>query len=163
MQNFLDYAKNGVPMNTIVFRQPTHIYISNASEFGLAGYNITSGKAWRFKHPADCQLKSSLNSLEFLACTITMWINALSNEIDDEACILSQTDSTTAAGWLCKSNFAEVEDKIMQMTTTCRLASLIINTKSCLYRQWFLGSDNTVADSLSRNFHIDSNTLSHLI
>jgi len=163
MQNFLDYAKNGVSMNMIVFRKPTHIFRSDASEFGLGEYNLTSGKAWRFELPVDCQLKYSLNALEFLACTITIWIDAISDEIEDEACILGQTDSTTAAGWLRKSNFAEVEDKIMQMTTACHLASLLINTKSCLYSQWFLDSDNLVVDSLSRDFHIDSNTLSHLI
>jgi len=163
MQNFLDYAKNGVSMNTIVFRKPTHIFRSDASEFGLGGYKLTSGKAWRFELLVDCRLKSSLNSLEILACTITIWIDAISDKNEDEACILSQTDSTTAAGWLHKSNFAEVEDKIMQMTTARHLVSLLINTKSCLYSQWFLGSDNIVTDSLSRDFHIDSNTLSHLI
>jgi hypothetical protein len=35
-------------MNNIVFRKPTHIYCSDASEFGIGGYNLISGKAWRF-------------------------------------------------------------------------------------------------------------------
>jgi hypothetical protein len=85
-------------MNTIVFRHPTHIYRSDASEFGLGGYSLISGKAWRFKLPIDCRLRTSLNSLEFLSCMITIWIDILSDDIDEESCILSQTDSTTAAG-----------------------------------------------------------------
>jgi hypothetical protein len=46
MKSYLDYAKEGVSMNTIVFRKPTHVNRSNSSAFSLEGYNITSGKAW---------------------------------------------------------------------------------------------------------------------
>jgi hypothetical protein len=116
-----------------------HIHGSDASKFGLGGYNIISGKTWHFKLPVDCHLKTSLNSLEFLACTITIWIDALTNEIDDEACILSQTGSTTAAGWLRKSNFAEVEDEITKMTTARHLVSLIINYKKLPLQPMVLG------------------------
>jgi len=117
MKSYLDYAKEGVSMNTIVFRKPTHVYRSDSSKFGLEGYNITSGKAWRFELPIDCRLRTSLKSLEFLACRITIWLDFLDNEIQEESCILSQTDSTSAAGWLRKSNFAKTEEEITQMTT----------------------------------------------
>jgi hypothetical protein len=105
MLSFLDMAKDGISINNVVFRKPTKIYRSDASEFGIGGYNITSGSAWRFEIPIDCRLKTSLNSLEFIACLITIWVDILNHEIDSEDCILSQTDSTTANGWLRKSNF----------------------------------------------------------
>jgi hypothetical protein len=87
----------------------------------------------------------------------------LSKNIDFESCILSQTDSTTAAGWLHKSNFADSEDEIVQMTTARHLATLIIESKCCLYSQWFPGDENTISDALSRDFHLSNHELSNLI
>ena len=159
----LDTVKDGLPMNNLTFRKPTHFYRSDASEFGLGGYNLISGQAWRFELPVDCRLRTSLNSLEFLACMITIWIDMLSNEITAESCLLSQTDSTTASGWLRKSNFADKEDENVQLTTARQLANITIKTKSCLYSQWFQGDDNIVSDSLSRDFHIPSSHLASLL
>lgn len=149
-------------MNNIVFRQPTHVYRPDTSEFKLGGYNIVSGKAWRFEIPIDCQLRTSLNSLEFLACMITIWVHCISNDIDPESCILSQTDSSKASGWLRKSKFADQEDEFVQMMTARQLANLTIQTKSCLYSQWFPGEENIVSDSLSCDFHISSSNLSNI-
>jgi hypothetical protein len=56
MNSFLDAAKDGLPMNNLTYRKPTHLYRSDASEFGLGGYNITSGDAWRYEIPLDCHL-----------------------------------------------------------------------------------------------------------
>jgi hypothetical protein len=56
MISFLDAAKDGLLMNNVTYRKPTHLYRSDASEFGLGGYNITSGDAWRYKIPVDCHL-----------------------------------------------------------------------------------------------------------
>ena len=96
-----------------------------------------SGKAWKCELPIDCHLRTSLNSLEFLAGMIRIWIDILSDDIDFESCILSQAYSTTASGWLRKSNFADVEDEIVQMTTAGHLAILVMKSKSCFYSQWF--------------------------
>jgi hypothetical protein len=143
---FLDSAKEGLSMNNLTLRKPSHLYRLDASEFGLGGYNITSGDAWRFELPVDCRLHTSLNSLEFLACMITIWINMLSNKISEESCLLSQTDSTSASGWLHKTNFADREDENVQLTTASQLANISIRTRSCLYSQCFKGDDNVVSD-----------------
>jgi hypothetical protein len=45
MTSFLDMAKWEFSINNIVYRKPTKIYRSDASEFGLGGYNIISGSA----------------------------------------------------------------------------------------------------------------------
>lgn len=45
----------------------------------------------------------------------------------------------------------------------CHLANIMIDNQACLYSQHILGASNIIADSLSRDFHIDYNTLVELI
>jgi hypothetical protein len=153
----------GISMNNLTYRKPTHIFRSDSSLFGLGGYNIASGRAWRIELPEDCRLRTSLNSLEFLAAMISIWVDYLENEIDAESCLLSQTDSSSAAGWIKKSNFADCENEIVQLNTARKLASIIIDTNSCLYSQWFEGDANQIADALSRDFHLTDSELTCLI
>jgi hypothetical protein len=68
-------------MNLLTYRKPSVIYRSDASEFSLGAYNVCSGAAWRFKLPTNCQLQTSLNALEFIACAITIWIDSLKGHI----------------------------------------------------------------------------------
>jgi hypothetical protein len=160
---FLQYAKRGVSLNNISFRKPTHIFRSDASEFGMGGYSVLSGRAWRWEIPLDLRLRTSINSLEFISCVITIWIEIINKDILPEDCLWSQTDSSSAAGWLRKSNFADDRDEEIQLTTARRLASLLIDEQCCIYSQWFLGDLNNISDSLSRDFHIsDSNLVSLL-
>jgi hypothetical protein len=114
MISFLDLAKEGISLNNVVFRKPTKIYRSDASEFRIVGYIIISGNAWRFKLPIDCRLRTALNALEFIACMINIWVDVLANNIENEDCLLSQTDSTTANDWLRKSNFPDSGEEIAQ-------------------------------------------------
>jgi hypothetical protein len=44
-----------------------------------------------------------------------------------------------------------------------KLADLILGSESCLYSQWFPGSQNAIADSLSRDFHINDTHLCDLL
>jgi hypothetical protein len=159
---FLGTAHRGLSLNNLSFRKPTIIYRSDASEFGIGGYNLTSGIAWHFELPVDCRLRTSLNSLEFLACMISIWIDAFYQVIDSESCLLSQTDSTSALGWLRKPNFADKCDEFVQLSTARKLADILISTESCLYSQWFPGEKNLAADALSRDFHIDDTNLAQL-
>ncbi len=76
---------------------------------------------------------------------------------------MSQTDNTSAIGWLRKSNFSDSEDEVAQLTTARQLAKLVIDSQSCLYSQWFAGVDNTVSDTLSRDFHLTDSSLIYLI
>ena len=64
-------------------------------------------------------------------------------------------DSVTAMGWLRRSNF-RIENKsdveiIVKQQVARKLGDLILDSNSCLYQQWFAGSSNIVADSLSRD------------
>ncbi len=85
MQKFLDKCEEGILINNIIYQKPTHIYRSDASEFGIGGYNLISGQAWHFKIPFDCRLRASLNSLKFIACLITIWIDIMKENIPPES------------------------------------------------------------------------------
>jgi len=159
----LEYASRGFSLNNVTYRQPTHIFRSDACEFGMGGYNPASGRAWRWEIPVDLRYCTSVNSLEFLACLITLWIDIDLQNIGGEDCILSQTDSTTAAGWLRKSNFSDNSDEFIQLASARHLASLLLKSKSCIYSQWFSGDVNCVADSLSRDFHLEASHLASLL
>jgi hypothetical protein len=73
------------------------------------------------------------------------------------------TDSTTAMGWLRKSNFANKLDEFIQLSTTRKLADIILSSEVNLYSQWFPGDENIIADSLSRDFHLSDSHLSNLL
>jgi hypothetical protein len=158
-RDFLRYAKRGVLLNNIAFRKPAHIYRSDASEFRMGGYSILSGRAWRWELPLTLRLRTSINSLEFIASVITIWVDCHLGVVKPEDCLLSQTDSSSAAGWLRKSNFAEDQDEEIQLSTARKLAALLIDSQCCIYSQWFSGETNNVSDSLSRDFHLSDSPL----
>jgi len=46
-----------------------------------------TGDAWHFELPEDCQLRTSLNALEFIACAIRKLANII---MSTESCLYSQ-------------------------------------------------------------------------
>ena len=105
-KKFLSLAKNGISMNLLTYRKPTHIFRVDACPFGLGGYSA-QGRAWRWYVPKHLQFCARINMLEHLASVIGPWIDLIENNMPAFACILAMTDSMTAAGWLRKSNFQE--------------------------------------------------------
>jgi len=82
--------------------------------------------------------------------------------IIQESCILSQSDSTLACGWIKKSNFSNRKDSYIQLTTARKIAFIILDSESC-YSQWLLGEMNKVSNACSRDFHLSNFKLTHLI
>jgi hypothetical protein len=76
--------------------------------------------------------------------------------------LLAQTDSTSAAGWLRKSNF-DADIQPLQLVIAREMATLVMAGGFGLYSQWFPGDQNDVADSLSRDTDLPLNTLTQLI
>jgi hypothetical protein len=101
-KKFLSWVKDRISLNLVTFCTPTIYYRSDACEYGLGGYNTYAGRACRFQIPPDCVWQAHINTLEFLASTISIWVDILNNNVSANDCFLSQTDSTTAAGWLKK-------------------------------------------------------------
>jgi len=157
-RELLTVAHRGISMNNIVFRVPTHIYRSDASSHGMGGYNLRNGKAWRYQFPPDILSIVTLNTLEFLGCLVTLWIDIIQGDTPPESCILSQTDSTSAEGWLYKSNFDQSTANT-QLLAARKLATVIIHADCCLYSQWFPGELNVVSDILSRRFDLTDSEL----
>jgi hypothetical protein len=104
-----------------------------------------------------------LNSLDFIATTISIWIDFINNDIPTESCLLSQSDSTSATGWLKKSNFSDKEDTIVQLTAARKIAPIIMESQTCLYSQGFPGEQNDVSDACSRDFHLTDVKITNLI
>jgi hypothetical protein len=109
------------------------------------------------------RLHVSLNSLEFLACLITIWVDIINGDISLESCLLSQTESTSAAGWLRKTNFVNESNMAAQLSNARQLAKVVIDNDCCLYSQWFQGDFNTVSDCLSQDFHLNDHSLTLLL
>ena len=166
MQTFLDRARQGIDMNLITYRKPTHVYRSDSCPAGVGGY-IHQGFAWRYYLPDNLLFRASNNLLKHMAAVITPWVDIIAGRLSKGDCALSMTDSTTSAGWMRKSNFRE-EDDPLQAAARIEVARLharrYMNQEIRDYSQWFPGKDNEVADSLSRDMHLsDENLTSHIL
>ena len=144
--DFLKSAQNGISMNLLSYRVPTHVYRSDACEHGLGGYSA-SGKAWRLIFPSDLLSRAHINLLEFIVSIICIWIDIINNEIPPESCLLSMGDNTSAVGWLKKSNFITIDeddqDNTAKMTAARHLARLIQSSDTLLYSQYSLAKTTT--------------------
>ena len=97
MLRFLEIARQGINMNLIAFRRPTHVYQSDSCPFGLGGYS-DKGFAWWFEILKDLRFRASNNLLEYVASIISPWVDLLASHLHQGDCALSMTDSTTSAG-----------------------------------------------------------------
>ena len=151
---FLKIANDGISLNSIAFRRPTHIYRSDSCPAGLGGYS-DRGWAWRWYLPKNLLFRASNNLLEHLAAIISPWVDILAGRLKSQDCVLSMTDSTTAEGWLKKSNFSELGESPIQASArieACRKqATLFMSLGIKCYSQWFAGERNQVSDALSRD------------
>ena len=164
---FLDRAHAGINMNLITFRSPDIIHIGDASEHGMGAF-ASHGRAWRYLIPENLRGRAHINLLEFLTQVVSIWIDILEKKINPLDCILAMGDSTTAIGWMRRSNFKQSPDDEDEEETTAewlvkqevarKLASLVLTSDTVLYHQWFKGCENVVADSLSRDAYFLSNS-----
>ena len=163
---FLKRAEQGVTMNTMVFRKLDHIYIGNASEHGLGGFALRDSRAWRYIISPNLKGRAHINLLEFIVQVVSIWIDNLENKINKHDCLLAIGDNTTEAGWLKRSNFRDNSEEneessgewMIKQQVSRKLASLVLDSDSVLYTQWFKGEHNAVADSLSRDAYFLSSS-----
>ena len=109
----------------------------------------------------------TLNMLEHLGMIIRSWIDIIEGNLPPYSCILAMSDSTTAAGWLCKSKFKDNKNESLQMTEakiklSTDHAMKLLKNKCKDYSQYFPGDNNDLADSLSCDHHIKDNHLTLL-
>jgi hypothetical protein len=93
--------------------------------------------------------------LEHIAAIISPWIGILAGHLKSQDCVLSMTDSTTAEGWLKKSNFSELGKSKIQSSVRIEAArmqaTLFMSLGIKNYSQWFKGKSNEVSNALSSN------------
>ena len=77
-------------------------------------------------------------------------------------CLLGIGDNTASMGWLRRSNFRENDEHdsecLARHKVARKLSELVLYSNTTVYRQWFSGADNTVADILSRDAYYLSNS-----
>ena len=73
-RTFLNEALRGISINRLVARWPTRIVRVDACPQGMRGYGLQSGVAWRLRLDPDLIGRGSLNSLEFLAALVGVWV-----------------------------------------------------------------------------------------
>ena len=99
----------------------------------------------------------------YLAQVVSVWTDVLDNTTKPEDCILCMGDNTSAMGWLRRSNFRQEDDSdctwLIKQEIGRHLATIVLEAGITLYPQWFKGSHNTVADSLSIDaYFLSANT-----
>ena len=145
---FLDNAHKGTNINNLVFRRPSNFFWADSCPFGLGGYS-SSGRAWRYYIPPSLRSVHTNNVLEYLAIIVTMWVDAIEGNILPLACCLACSDSTSAVGWLHRSNFDPCTRPIHEELSR-HLAEIMMKVNSTVYSQHQTGKHNTIADLLSR-------------
>jgi hypothetical protein len=161
---FLPEVHNGIKINLLTYRRPSHILFSDACPSGLGGYSVNTGKAWRWKIPQLFlqSVQNKNNLLEFLASIITTWISLLDISTASLSCILALGDNTSAVGWLHKANTDESYNKALHIAAR-KYANLLMEHKCCLYSQHFKGEFNNVSDALSRKHQLTDSELTSFI
>ena len=149
----------GIDINMVNFTLPTDIAKSDACEIGMGGYN-QCGLAWRYKLPSDLQGIFTINLLEFIAAIIT--IHMVIQQHGKSRKILAFTDSSSASGWMHHSTF-NIKTHQSHDIAARKLAEILITNDSALYPQHIPGKHNVIADSLSRDHHIQTNKLTFVL
>ena len=153
-------AENGVSINLLTYTEWTEAIYTDACEHGIGGFNPRTGRAWRLQLP-DWLIGHHINALEFLASFVGLWIEIMHSNKKYER-VLCMTDSSSALAWLHKSNFDPHTQKIHSLVAR-KLALTTMEAEVALYSQHVPGSQNVIADSLSRDHHIDTNKLTFLL
>jgi hypothetical protein len=154
-RKLLQRSHEGISMNRLVTRQPTHLMWSDSCPFGIGGFLLTSGRAWRIRIPKTSPiygLQIANNWLEFLGMVINIWLQVQELQGSSKsACILALGDNTSAIGWLKKTSHIDKSSPYFHTVNMIanKLASLIIDSEHCLASQHFPGRLNWVSDCLS--------------
>ena len=127
----------------------TVMTISDTSKHGIGGYN-SRGLAWRFELPPHLRNNLSINLLEFAAAAITIHLSIANSGPLQK--VLAFTDSSSAIGWLYKASFKNCQKA--HDTVARWLAESLMHNESSLYAQHIKGTHSTIADCLSRDFHL---------
>ena len=107
--------------------------------------------------PPDLRGRAHINLLEFITQVVGVWIAVEEKRLHPLDCMLAMGDSTTALGWMRRANFRERDenstDWLAKQMVARKLGEIVLSADVLLYKQWFKGKHNVVADSLSRDLY----------
>jgi hypothetical protein len=117
----------------------------------MESYGFQSGIAWRLLLPPDWIRQGSLNCLEFLAALVGVWVeHQVEGPWAKDEVLLCQGDCSSASGWISRLHFRD--ECPLHHATTRVMAKYMSNHSLQHYSQSFPDKENSVADSLSRDF-----------
>ena len=166
--SLLQHAHNGISLNRLVCRVPTHLFHADSCPEGMGGYSVRSGRAWRFRidqtrlqalaqlDPSSTNTRTN-NLFEYIAIVVSMWVDCWFDGIEENSAVLSLSDNSSAVGWMYKSSFGS--DKPLHVQVSKKLTELILHHKFSLQAEHIPGSKNDVSDILSRHWHLNDNEL----
>ena len=160
---FLASAAAGISLNRIVFRKPTQQSLSDASPWGMGGHSPSTKIAWRYEFTEEEQRALTMNCKEYLGVVVDSVIQARHDKSGSPfPCYLHRSDSTSAVGWMYKSNHdpvgAPIHNEIARYHARHTLAM-----NACNYSQHLPGCENVVTDCLSRDFHLSDAQISAML
>ena len=103
----------------------THVAVTDACETGL-GILLSNGMAARWEISKHLQQRAHINLLKFLGQLAAIWTLAIENCITLKSCLLVNGDSSTAQGWIRKSNFSSEDESDPEINVKLQVA------KKCL-------------------------------
>ena len=161
---FLNKASsNGISFNNVCYTKSNKEILTDASEFGLGGFNTSTGKAWRFELPLWMRKSMHINLLEFISCTIGVWLEIIQNRKNNKFLkIHALTDNSSAVGWLYKASF-NPKTHLGHDLVARKLATILLDSDASITSQHTPGRMNVVADSLSRDFHLPDTYLTLIL
>jgi len=152
-QKFLAKTADGISMNLLTIRRPTHIAWSDSCPFGIGGYTL-KGRAWRIKLDSRWNFRGDdavNNLLEFLGMTVSILLMIEEAKTERYSVLLALGDNTSAIGWIFRSGRLSKQSAYYypakKMARKIAAASIDANVR--IVAQHLRGSFNDVADLLS--------------
>jgi len=155
-------SEEGVSTDNLTFTKITTHLITDACEYGIGGFNIDTGFAWRHKLPLWMTKSFHINLIEFIASVVAIWLELLQNKSIKHPKILALSDNSSTIGWLYKSNF-NVKTQPGHDKVARKLANLLLDSEASIESQHIKGTHNVIADSLSRDHHIKETHLQFIL
>ena len=162
MRRFLRMAREGISINNVIERHPDVITISDSCPYGMGGFCVQYGWAWRFRIPDELVGRASNNLLEYLAEVISVRVGLLNGSICRGDCTLPMGDSTSSISWLHSTSFDDETQSIYQEVSR-DFAHVCIAWQIVIYGQHLAGINNIVANSLSHDHHLSIQQLTDLL
>ena len=152
-EQFLVSANEGISMNLLTFRNPTHVGWSDSCPFGIGGFTL-QGRAWRIRVPKTASFYGDdtvNNVLEFLGMVISVLLMIEESRSLSYPCLLALGDNTSAIGWLFRSGRVRPSSAYYRPVRFIarHLASQTMIAKVQIAGQHLEGDFNDVADLLS--------------